>query len=105
MNDGDLLGITSYPQLLRVMEKLREQLLQDIEANQKKLPILKANLIRVERALHILKTPPKNRRVSRGNISWWTPERRAIQAERARAINAKRRSERQAAAETAGAHG
>ena len=44
MNEGELLGISSYPQLLGVMRELRGQLERDLEVTGNKIPVLKASL-------------------------------------------------------------
>ena len=87
--EQELLGITSYPQLLGVMREMRGQLERDVEATQNKIPVLKANLVRVERALAILEGPAKRSR--KGKSHEWSQEQRAAAAERARKMNARRR--------------
>jgi hypothetical protein len=100
MMTQELLGISSYVQLLDVMEKLRGQLSKDIESTENKLPILRQNLVRIEKALAVLKSPVKQRRGG-DNSSYWTPEHRAAAAERMRAKNAARKAAREGATEVA----
>lgn len=98
MTDQQLLGITTYVQLLDVMEKLCGELAKDIEATERKVPILKQNLIRAQQALLILQNPARQRRGGGSNSEWWTPERRAAQAERVRVRNLHAKREREAVA-------
>ena len=90
MNEGELLGISSYPQLLGVMRELRGQLERDLEVTGNKIPVLKANLVRVERALAILEGPAKQRRT--GKRKEWSAEQREAAADRMRKANAARRA-------------
>ena len=91
MREGEPLGITSYPQLLEVMREMVGQLGRDLEATEKKIPMLKANLVRVRRALAVLEGPAKRRA---GKPREWGPGKREAAAERMRAMNAARREAR-----------
>ena len=94
MPETELTGITTYVQLIEVMRKVLDQLVRDLEVTENKVPILKANLVRVERALLVLEKPLK-RYV--GKPHEWTPEQRAAAAERMRKMNEVRRAEKVAA--------